>query len=269
MNQSPSRILRDPPQFSLRRWLLWALAAVMLLELAVFLIYRNVGSHVFTETDGTWAQELWTGEITDSTDHIHPTPAKPYRVQIDAKGPPARLFIRYASGCGGFYMTEGTVELVSATGKTLWAEAFDGITDDIGPAIFACAFTDADGDGRVEFFFRQMESDYHEDNNGWDCSWKMGPLQVSRLSERAGFAAPSLREQFITRVMAVQVAFPLLDWYEKLAILALFPIPPILWLGVFLVGRTKISRSRMTGPRSQDWLARPLASGSSSSVTRE
>lgn len=237
MNQPASPIYLNGRPSSLRHRLLWALTWGMLLELAVFLIFRNVGSYVFTENDGTWAQELWSGEDEDSPDHTNPTPVRPYLVKLNSSGKPARLFIRYAAGCGNYFMVTGDIRLVSAAGKTLWSDEFEGFTDSIGPNMFACAFADADGDGHAEVFYRHVESDYKEDDNGTDCSWKLGPLQVQPLEGDHKTAPHTLRSFFVTRIMAIRLAIPLLDFDERIAIFVLPYFPPIAWLGIFLIGR--------------------------------
>jgi hypothetical protein len=235
MNQPSSLICRDRRP-SLRHRLLWALGWVMLLELVVFLIFRNVGSYVFTENDGTWAQELWWGDDEDSPDHKKPTPVRPYLVKLNSSGKPARLFIRYASGNGNYFMTTGDIRLTDATGRTLWSDEFEGFTDDIGPNMFACAFADSDGDGHAEVFSRQVGSDYREDENGTDCSWKLGPLHVAELARGPGIKRHTLRSFFVTRIMSIRLAVPLLDFDARIAIILLPLLPPLAWLGIFSIG---------------------------------
>ena len=237
MNPPNSLICVERRPSRLRRRLLWALAGVMLLELVGFLIFRNVGSYVFTENDGTWAQELWSGEDEDSPDHKKLDPVRPYLVKLNASGKPARLFIRYAAGCGNYFMGTGKVCLISAAGNTLWSDEFEGFTDSIGPALFACAFADADGDGHAEVFYRHVDSDYKEDENGTDCTWKLGPLQVQQLEGDKITTPHTWRSFLVTRIMAIRTAIPLLDWYEQLAIFVLPYFPPIVWVGIFLIGR--------------------------------
>ena len=243
----PNPAIRLERQPGLRHRVLWALAWVMLLELAVFLIFRNVGSYVFTENDGTWAQELWSGEDEDSPDYKKADPVRPYLVKLNSSGEPARLFIRYAAGCGNYYMGTGKVCLNSASGKTLWSDEFEGFTDSIGPDLFACAFADADGDGHAEVFYRHVDSDYKDEDieNGPDCSWKLGPLQVQPLEGDNHSTPHTLRSFFVTRIMAIRTAIPLLDWYEKLAIFVLPYFPPIAWLGIFFIGWKRKSANRI------------------------
>jgi hypothetical protein len=230
------RIRVDQP-FGLRHQLLWALALIMLLELVVFLVFRNVGSFVFTESDGTWAQELWSGDDEESPGHKSPTPVRPYLVKLNSAGEPARLFIRYVAGNGNYFIVIGDVRLVSASGKNLWSDEFEGFTDGIGPNMFACAFADADGDGQAELFYRHVESDYKENENGTDCSWKIGQLQVLKLEGDNKIPPHTLRSFFVSRIMAIRLAIPLLDWYAQLAIFLLPFFPPAVWLAIFLVGR--------------------------------
>ena len=129
---------------------------------------------------------------------------RPYLVNLDSSGKPARLFIRYAAGMGNYFMVTGDVRLVSATGKNLWSDEFEGFTDGIGPNIFACAFADEDGDGQAELFYRHVESDYKEDENGTDCSWKLGPLQVLQLEGDNKNPPHALRSFFVTRIIAIR-----------------------------------------------------------------